>query len=864
MDTFGEWLQQQRNLRRLTREEFANRVGCSVAMLRKIEYGERRPSTQIAELIANALEIPPAENETFVRVARGELRIDRISHLPQLVQDPRISSTQPAATSRNNLPVLPTPLIGRTHELSKLSELLRDPQCRLLTLVGPGGIGKTRLAIEAASRIQNEYSDGVVFVPFAPVNSSRFVVPVIANAIGFTFQSDTRTEPKLQLLSYLKEKKMLLLVDNVEHLLKEPDIELFSELLAAAPKVKLLITSREPLSFQAEWVFEVQGLPVPKDLQTETIVQGTSVELFIQRARRAHAGFYAETRDLPAVAQICQLVDGSPLGIELAAAWVRTLSCEEIAREIERGSDILHTSARDLPARHRSMRAVFEHSWKLLIEEEQQVLARLSVFRGGFQREAVEQVAKATLANLSALVTRSLVRRGGDGRYHLHELIRQFAAEQLGRDPDEQTTTQARHSKYYLTCFSQADERLRSSGQREAVEELTAEMDDIRAAWDWAVIHGEFVLIEQTMRTIFMLYDIIGWFQEGLDMLGCAADALEMVHGHSPPDRAERVALGHLLATRAWCAYRLAQYEQAQAMLERSLEILRPLAERRVLVESITYLGLLMEATGNYDRALELYSEGLEMARAVSDRWFAALCLGLHIALAGIIHGMVKPEITHERLRSVVADWRLIGDPSLIAYGLNTLSRSALRLGRYDEARAALEENVALDTSIGFDWGLGRAYRGLGIVAQAEGKHQEAVVMFRKSLDTFTKLGVSWWVAHVLAEMSSSILALGNDAEAEHFWRESLRIATDIHGTPVALEALAGFASLQAVQGHSEHALELLWIVMNNPACSQETKNHASLLQADLEAQLSPQQLESILLRAGAKTFEDVVRDLLE
>lgn len=864
MDTFGEWLQQQRKLRRLTLVEFADRVGCSVSMLRKIEYGERRPSTQIAELIANALEIRSAEHETFVRVARGELRVERISHLPNLTQIPNISLAQSTATSRNNLPVLPTPLIGRIHELNELGRFLRDPQCRLLTLVGPGGIGKTRLAIESASRMQNKFEDGVYFVPLAPVNSSRFLVPVMADSVSFTFQSANPVDPKAQLFSYLKEKHMLLLIDNIEHLLREPDIELFPELLAMAPKMKLLFTSREPLNLQAEWVFEVQGLPVPKDPQTKSIIQGTSIELFIQRARRAHAGFSAETDDLSAIAHICQLVDGMPLGIELAAAWVRTLSCDEIAREIERGLGFLSVSARDIPARHRSIQAVFDHSWKLLTEEEQQVLIRLSAFHGGFRREAAELVAGATLAVLSSLVTKSLVRRSGAGRYDLHELIRQYAAEQFAGRQEEQAATQARHGSYYLAFFSGADERLRSSGLREALFELTAEMDNFRAAWDWAISHGEFALIEQTARMAFILYDTLGWFQEGLDTLGRAVDALEMADGQSPPDRTDRIALGHILATRAWLAYRLSHNEQAEAMLERSLEILRPLNEPRVLVESLAYLGIVMEANGNYARALELYSEGLEMATAIGDRWYAALCNTQHTALAGIKHGLVKPDITHERLQSIVADWRLIGDPSLIAHALNYLSQSALRLRRYDEARAALEENVALDSSIDFGAGLGLAYRGLGIVAQAQGQHQQAMVMFRKSLDIYTELGVSLGVARVLADMGGSILALGNDAEAGRIWREALHIATDIHATPLALEALAGFASLQTKQGDREHALELLWIVLNHPASYRETKNRASALRAELEAQLTSSQCEAIQTHAGEKTFEAVVDDLLK
>src|SRR5512143_2346170 len=392
METFGEWLRQQRSLRRLTRVEFASRVGCSVSALQKIEDGERRPSNQIAELMANCLNIPPGERSTFVRVARGELNLERLS--------PELKPAAAAPQVRVNLPVLPTPLIGRQREVEELSQLLVDPQCRLLTLVGPGGIGKTRLAIEAAARLPAAFADGVYFVPLASVITARFIVPLIADALGFAFQSTTPADPKTQLFRYLKGKQVLLLTDNLEHLLTEPGIEVLTELLANTPQVKLLATSREPAGLQGEWVFEVQGLPIPDSRYAEGSAQNTGVELFLQRARRAHVGFTARPQDYPAIVRICQLVDGMPLGIELAAAWVRTLDCAEIAREIERGLDFLSVTTRDLPARHRSMRAVFDHSWRLLSPEDQTVLLRLSVFRGGFKREAAEQVAGATLAVL--------------------------------------------------------------------------------------------------------------------------------------------------------------------------------------------------------------------------------------------------------------------------------------------------------------------------------------------------------------------------------------------------------------------------------------------------------------------------------
>ena len=861
MDTFGAWLRQQRTDLKLTREEFAERVGCSVALLRKIEDGERRPSTQIAELIANSLNIPESDRATFVRVARGELNLER---LPANLKPLAIPIVPPAPRPRMNLPVLPTPLIGRQREVEELSHLLRDPQCRLLSLVGPGGIGKTRLAVETSSSMQDVFDHGVYFVPLASVGSINAVISTIANAIHFAFYGPS--DPKVQLLNYLREKQVLLIVDNVEHLLVgEPDqetvAELLVEILRQAAQVKLLITSRESLELQDEWVFDVEGLPVPDSIAAEGSAQNTSVELFLQRARRAHVGFIATPKDFPAIVRICQFVDGMPLGIELAAAWVRTLSCDEIAQQIERGLDFLSVTTRDLPTRHRSMRAVFDHSWKLLPEEEKQVLARLSVFRGGFRREAAEQIAGATLSMLSALVTKSLVRRNGENRYDLHELVRQFAAENLSKKNDEQIATQNRHSKYYLTSFGRADGRMHSPAQREALAEWTAEMDNIRMAWNWAITQSEFGLIEETLRAFAMLYETRGLYREGLDMLGRAIDRLEAAHGASPADRTGQAALGHLLTNRALLTFRLGQHAEAQAMLERSLAILRPLNDTRLLVEPITYLGVVMALTGDYVRALDLVAEAREKALEVGDRVFAATSLSLHANYSRLT-GQSGDQ--HARLQAAVAEWRAVGDPRFIAYGLNFLGQSALALGWFDEARKALEESVELNTSVGARWNLGHAFQGLGAVAQAQGEHRRAADLFLRAVDTFTELGGLFYIGQGLAQMGRSLFALGNDVEAERIWQESLRIAAEIRGMPVVLEALVGIASLRGKRGGTQSALELLLIVLNHPACDQETKNRAEKLRAELAAQLTTQQAEVAQVQARAKTFEAAVAEVLK
>jgi predicted ATPase/transcriptional regulator with XRE-family HTH domain len=851
MSTFGEWLREQRNARKITREEFANRVGCSVAMLRKIEDGERRPSTQIAELIANCLDIPLEERGTFLKVARGELTVDRLLPLSKRAHP---SSIPIASPPRINLPVLPTPLIGRQHEVDELKKLLSDPQCRILTIAGPGGIGKTRLAIETASQSQNEFTDGVYFVPLASIQASRFLVPVIADSIGFRFQSDSSLDPKSQLLNYLNEKQTLLLFDNLEHLLGEATIvEFFIELAEQATNVKLLMTSRESLGLHGEWVFEVQGLPIPENAALE----GTAVELFLQRARRAHIGFDATTEDYSAIVRICRLVNGMPLGIELAAAWVRTLSCDEIAREIERSLDFLAVSAQDLPARHRSLRAVFDHSWKLLPEEEQNLLLRLAVFQGGFEREAAQQVAGATLPVLSALVAKSLIRRGEAGRYDLHELIRQYTLEQLANQPRVQKEALTRHGRYFMNFLSQQDLPLRSSPQRESLARLMADIDNIRSAQEWALAHKEFGLIETSLRAYSTFFDTLGWAQEALDSLGRVRDALESKPSLS---RSEQVALAHVLTSRSLFAYRAAQHEQAHAMLKRSLEILDVVKEPHILVEALTFLGIITLIRGNLAGASDLFQQGLQVARDIDDQWYAALCLTEVVGVNTLL-GVV--EDAHEQFQAAVEAWRKTGDLRFTAFGLNYLSLGAIAVGKYEEARAALEESIEINGAVGDRWGLGISYRGLGLVAQAQNNHTSALESFRKSLEIFTELGSHWDAARVLAEIGQSTFALGKDAEAEQLWRESLRLSAETHGILTTMEALVGFASLLAKRGAYQHALPLLLISLDHPATIAETKVRAGKLADEVKANLTPQEIESAQTFANDKSVDSVVKEIL-
>jgi predicted ATPase/DNA-binding XRE family transcriptional regulator len=858
METFGEWLRQRRDGLGLTRKELAERVGCSVSTLRKIEEGERRPSGQVAGLLANCLEVPTGERSTFLRVARGELNAERLR------RERALHSSTDSSSPKTNLPIFPTPLIGRDREVEQLCQLLRDPQCRLLTLVGPGGVGKTRLAIEAASQPQDAFADGVYFVSLAPVSSLNEVVSTAANAVHFAFHGPS--DPKEQLVNYLRHRQMLLVVDNVEHLLangpqEETALALLIEIAQHAAQVKLLTTSRESLGLQAEWIFEVQGLPIPESIDVQESAQNTSVELFVQRGRRAHTGYGFTVQDYPSILRICQLVDGNPLAIELAAAWVRTLSCREIAGELERGLDFLSVSTRDVPARHRSMRAVFDHSWKLLTEEEQRVLLRLSVFRGGMQRDAAEAVAGATLSLLATLQSKSFLRRAPTGRYDLHELVRQYVADRLAQVPEEEAEARDRHSAYYTDYVARLEGELKGAEQLHARAALDADIDNIRAGWRWAVQQGHTADVRKSIRALWYFYDMRCWYLEAEASLAWATEKMDTAEraGNAADGRAAALR-EYLRAMLGWFYVRRGKLEKADVLLQSSLASLRSFATGVELADVLYYAGAAAWMSGDYPRARTQFQEGLAVAEQFGSQW--------DIGLASIGMGIITQSIgeydeAQQHWQRALAIYRGLGDKRGMASALNFSSILKRTLGAHAEAQACLRECLTLSESVGDRVTYGMALSQLGLVTQALGDHAEAADLLDESVALLRELGEFWSLLHALIGLGAATLSIGDYAASRAAYHEALRMAWERQALPEVVEAMTGMARWSAEQGAPEQALVSAFFVLNHPGATEQTKEAARQLRAELEAQLPSTRVEAIHTRCQDKTLEAVVEDLL-
>ncbi|HYF64886.1 MAG TPA: helix-turn-helix domain-containing protein, partial [Herpetosiphonaceae bacterium] len=515
---FGMRLRQARAEYDLTQEALAEQIGCSPQTVRAFETGRRRPSREMAARIADILRVPAGEQAAFIRLARSvpPARDEADAGAASREAPParRLSVQLPAAS-----------LIGRHADLLSLSQALIGAGRRLVTLLGPGGIGKTRLATQAAADLADHFANGAVVVPLAPATSFGEVVTAIAEAVGCSLLG--ARDQAAALLAFLREQRLLLVLDNLEHLLGdgqgEPVIALIAGILRETEGVHLLITSRERLRLRDEWVLAVDGLGLPGDERVSSIDRSEAVMLFLARARQAEADFALTPDNRAAVARICRLLGGAPLGIELAAGWVRVLSCEEIAAEIARSIDFLVLADRDLPARHRSLRAVIEHSWLLLAPAEQRLLAGLSVFHGGCRREAINAVLGGApaglLALLAALVDKSLVRRSTDDqgvtRYDLHEVVRQYAAGRLAEDPAEQAMIAERYGAFYAEWAAGQEPILKSAAQKQALRAIVIEIDNIRAAWRSACERADARLLRRMALVLDWFYEVRGWNSEG-------------------------------------------------------------------------------------------------------------------------------------------------------------------------------------------------------------------------------------------------------------------------------------------------------------------------------------------------------------
>jgi predicted ATPase/DNA-binding CsgD family transcriptional regulator/Tfp pilus assembly protein PilF len=665
----------------------------------------------------------------------------------------------------HNLPHQPTTFIGRPDEIADIANRLNDPNCRLLSLVGPGGIGKTRLAIEVASHQLSNFPDGIYFVALQPVMSPDYIVPSIASAIGFEFYD--RGELSAQLFHYLHDKCLLLILDNFEHLLAAS--ELVAEILSATRQLKILVTSREGLNLLAEWLYVVEGMSVPQGEHSEEIDAYNAVNLFVERAHRVRHGFsLADERD--SVIQVCQLVEGMPLGIELAAAWLKRLPCAEIAGEIERGLDILETDRHGVPPRHRSIRAVFDQSWKLLSEEERQVFLALSVFRGGFQRKAANQVTDASLQILSALVDKSMLRVNNDGRYEIHELQRQYAEERLAKQPTHHAEVRDRHCAYYCEFMNRPIRSFLGEGNAATLQAIDTEIDNVRAAWYWAIEHERVSDLHKAMVGLYWFTWMRSWTHEGEQALRQAVATLRTVQ----TSEANQIALGRALTLYGVMNIWLGRGVQAREHTQESVNILRPLNAPHEWAAAVSALGWAAFNQHDLTSARPLLLEANSLLEKVGQYELQGFTCGLLGSLARQLGEYEEGDHWYQKALTL---GRQIGDQRTVANVLSEYGHAAFRQGEYARARGFFEESLAVAQAGHLAGFVNMALNMLGLVAEALGEFEVAIRYSEAYLTAATEQGNKWAIANALIRLAQVRISMDAYELARQHFQEAMEIA---------------------------------------------------------------------------------------
>lgn len=690
-------------------------------------------------------------------------RIYQLNH-PDLAHEfPPLRSP---SVPKHNLPAEVTLLVGRELELRTLSGLLLDPNNSLVSIVAPGGTGKSHLALELGRRLVKEFDNGVYFVELAPINDSEHVVPAVAEAVGYQFQQNGRSQ-KQQILDYLANKEMLLIMDNYEHLV-DGGAAIVAEMLQSASSLTILTTSRQRLYLSGETLFTLHGLSLP-DMGIEDAYHYPAVELFQQFARRAWPDFELTPDNLPHVVQICQLVQGMPLGLLLAAAWVSVLSAAEIADEIKQSLDILEAEGSELPERQRSVRAVFEQAWSMMSEAEQNVLKKAAVFRGGFRRDAGQIVADAGLRQLQSLANKALLEWSAEqSRYLIHELLRQFAEEKLKQSGEDQQMRD-NHATYFLTYLAQQTVNLKGSKQLPTLKVIEGDFENIRDAWGHAARNRAYDLIDHALEPMYLFCFLQSRLEDGKALFEKARQGLVPKTGEAPHP--------------VWLALGIRFYSTAesQEVLKERLEAsLVRARERDDEMETAFCLSTLATLAHYIDQnppqAIAYYQECAAIYRRLGEHYYLAQTVS---KLGEAYQLMGQTELTLKYVHEAYELQRQIGDYIGESETLRALSMTAWQTGNYVEMVDFQEKAHAIQLQTNYMVGQATSNLYLGSFKFYRGQVKEGQIQVQLGLDQALEIADFSTQAWCYANLSFMKFAQDDYAGAKEDLERAEAIVTD-------------------------------------------------------------------------------------
>jgi predicted ATPase/transcriptional regulator with XRE-family HTH domain len=757
--SFAHWLKQRRKALDLTQHDLARLIGCAVITIQQVEGERRRPSKQMAELLATHLGIPVGEREAFVRLARTHALVPRPAPLSQL--------SEPATPT--NVPVPLTPLIGRAAEVAAICTCLERPDIHLMTLVGPPGVGKTRLSLQVASALCARFPDGVWFVALAAIRELHLVAPTITQVLGLT---EAGRQPVIdRLKSALRAKRALLVLDNFEQIVVAAP--LITELLAACPQVKVLTTSRMPLHVYGEHEFAVEPFPVPhhaSNVALERLMDYAAVELFVARVRAFKSDFALTAENAPAITEICTRLDGLPLAIELAAARMRQFTPETFIVHLNRQGDnpfpLLNAGPHDLPARQQTLHNALTWSYALLDGPAQQLFRRMGVFVGGCTMAAVTAVCGCTHPDdLTILIDQSLVQqelRGqAEPRITMLEMIREYALVRLA-ECGERVLMEQTHATY---CLEQAEDAqdetvwldrfqaahvnlqdavTRRSGLEVWLDRVQADHDNLRAALRWSLAHDAASTGLRLCRALWWFWETHGYWSEARRWMEAILAAAS--------DRSPHLRM-QVLACIGSIAWKQGDYAKVTAVMTESLALSRALGATSMVAYALMILGVAARDQGNYTQAGSLLSESLALKRALGDPAPAVL---MHLGQLALVQ---EDYSQSQRLgEECLEACQQAGDTFYPSIAFRVLGETALAQGEYTRARTLLRESVARSRNI-------RHRRAIAFALTA---FAGAVASGRESLDDDVCTAARiWGAAEVLREEVGIFLPVAESTRYE-------------------------------------------------------------------------------------------------
>jgi predicted ATPase/DNA-binding XRE family transcriptional regulator len=780
--SFGIWLRKQRRALELSRQAFADQVGCAEVTLRRIEAGTLKPSKELANIILEKLDIPESERPQWISFARGTSGFPRSINL--------------ANKPITNLPAPLTTFIGREKEQADVMRLIAKH--RLVTLTGSGGIGKSRLSMKVGEQIIRDYPSGVWLVELAPILDASLVPHTTALTLGI--REDPKRSGIDMLCDSLRERRILFLLDNCEHVL-DACAQLINALLKTCPHLKILATSREPLNMTGEAVYRVPSLTLPNpQLILDTFRNYESIQLFAERAQLVQFDFSLTMENVGSVAQICQCVDGIPLAIELAAAKVAVFSTEQIARQLQESFDVLAQGSRTALPRHQTLRASINWSWNLLTEAEQQLMRQLSVFAGGWTLDAAQSVCDGdVLTLLNSLASKSLIvidqRTETHVRYSFHETIRQYAQEKaLEAGCDE--TLRDKHLAYFEELVKRAEPELYRSDQVVWYKKLNDELDNFRKALEWALatdvgaglrilaVPWRFWQRRNTFR------ELGNWLRKLLERYP-TADSL----------RAQALV--------AYCVYiiRSGDLVEAQMAAEQGLQLARSVADRQTEALGLLYLGVTFQNEYLW-QGVPFLEQSLALYQTLEDK------LGQAVALHWLAwkKGRYDSEDPRPVLFESLQLYRDLGNLTGIADCLTELAIQTLWAGDFSSPLPWLEEARKLYQNLGNQSDEAGIVNLFGTMAYGQGHYQKARTYFEESLALYGSVGV-WWSIYASVGLAYMDLRLGDIPKARGGFAEVIQRAYKENHLDVLLWATEGIASLQVRQKEFEYAARLFaWV----------------------------------------------------